>query len=145
MDPFSSVAVEPKPHNASFRPGEHPVRSVGPARIEVDVLAIYLDQHDIRIEFSALHQVGIEKVLSSVGNPAPIGFKSRGPRQSKKEPCQLDTIAIASLPDIFNVRGLFFLVAFLFLLGLANLVRGIAKFLYAVVYFSELYLWRVGR
>src|SRR5271170_584353 len=103
MHPGTAVFVQAQTLYASFGPGQHSEWGELRAGIEVDVLPVETDDHDIGVELALVHQFRREKVEVSRRDNHRIGLQSGRPRQAQEEPRNVPAASIAALDQIFYV------------------------------------------
>src|SRR5207253_8782295 len=72
-----------------------------------------------------------------------MSFETRRPGQGQEEPVYFATVSVTSLPNLLDIGGFLFLLTFVFLLSLPNLVRSVANLLNARIDLLQFHIWGI--
>src|ERR1700730_3622016 len=103
LNPTASVFIESQALHACFCPWQQAVRRVRRAWIEVDLLPIHLDNHEIGLQLFAVHALGIEEVFRQAGIYCWRGLKPGGHEHRQEEPGDVPATAISAAPKCVGI------------------------------------------
>ena len=144
-DPSSAALVQSQPLHTRFGPGQQPERRERHSGIEVEILAVKLNQHYVGVQPPPIHPHGTEKVILPVRGPYAVGFEARRPNQSEKKPGKLIADYHSRISTHLRRSSLSFRSRAPLLLRPLHFVRCVAHLLYARVNLSEFHFRRIVR
>src|SRR5262249_37860714 len=123
-------------------PRQQPEWCEGSSWVAVNILAVKLQQDDVRVQIRSAHDGRIEEALASGGCDDRVRFEAGSSRQAQIQPGELSSVCVTPLPDIFDVVDL--LHSLLLLLGLFGFVGEVAQLLDTGIDLLGFGLWRIA-